>query len=127
MYQITVKGKASTDYAHPEQLDGIDCQEEFTAYFGDEQGALKDKGVTSGYLSFEFEDGVLWSVTTYHSPVKLTPDELHILEEYTQGQWSDGIGEGFEQEPCMLGTNNEECYISAWDMGQEITTTQGLI
>ena len=53
-------------------------------------------------------------------------DELESLAEYTQGQWSDGIGEGLEQYPCYTSNNGEEAYISPWFSWQQITTTQTL-
>lgn len=41
--------------------------------------------------------------------------------EYTQGQWSDGIGEGFEQSPVPVGPGGGEYYISPWHRGQVLT------
>lgn len=103
--------------------DGIDCQDEFSEYFGNEEQSLIDKGVENGYLQFEYSEGKLWSVTIYDSPVELTQEEMDVLGEYTQGQWSDGIGEGFEQEPCMED-DDKEVYISPWHKGQILTVTQ---
>jgi hypothetical protein len=130
MYKIEIKGEASTDYADLAALDGIDCQEEFTEFFSgkykdsENEQALIDKGVCNGYMSFEYKNGKLWTVTTYDSPVQLTEEELNILAEYTQGQWSDGIGEGFEQEPCMYDDDDEEVYISPWSIGQKLIIEQ---
>jgi hypothetical protein len=130
MYKITIKGEASTDYANLAALDGIDCQEEFTEFFSgkykdnENEQALIDKGVCNGYMNFEYKNGKLWTVTTYDSPVQLTEDELNILADYTQGQWSDGIGEGFEQEPCMCDDDDEDVYISPWSRGQKLITEQ---
>jgi len=149
-HKITVKGEAKTDYPHLEELDGIDCQDEFSEYFHkkhgneDYQQSLIDKGVNSGYLKFEFSNNKLYSITEYKSPEKLTEKELEILKEYTQGQWSDGIGEGFEQHPCYTASkpyqkynpdfddyeDQEEAdedldvYISPWFYGQIVIITQ---
>ncbi len=53
----------------------------------------------------------------------LVTDELEILPDYTQGQWSDGIGEGFEQSPCAE-ENGEEIFVSPWFRGQKAVAIQ---
>ena len=62
-------------------------------------------------MSFELIDEEIWTITKYLSPEELTEEELEILGDYTQGQWSDGIGEGFEQNPIME-YEGEEVYLS---------------
>jgi hypothetical protein len=132
MYEITVKGEAKTAYPNLRELDGVDCQDCFSEYF-DETTWSED--VTGGYLRFKYEDGKLWSITEYDSSRLLSQDELFDLQEYTQGQWSDGIGEGFEQQPCFeadewidpdLGEDDPqtEVYISPWFYNQQITIFQ---
>ena len=69
-------------------------------------------------MNFKFEKGKLFTYTKYTSDRELTQDELDDLLDYTTGQWSDGIGEGFEQTPCMYVDNDEEAYISPWFWGQ---------
>ena len=93
MYEIIVKGKSGefSENANIYDLDGIDCQDEFVYYF---DGTFKHK-LESGYMSFEVKDNELWTITAYNSKEELTQEELKELGEYTQGQWSDGIGEGF--------------------------------
>src|SRR6185369_13199118 len=98
MYEITIKGTAKTYYDFPADLHGIDCELEFSQFFGREEQALQDKNVREGYMSFQYEDRELWTVTTYTSDEALTKEEIDLLVEFTTGQWSDGIGEGFEQE-----------------------------
>ncbi len=98
-YKITIKGEAKTSYPHLERLDGIDSQDNFAEYFGEDEKSFS-KDIKSGYMKFVFEDGKLWTITEYWSKRELTKEELDILAEYTQGQWSDGIGEGFEQNSC---------------------------
>ena len=121
-YKITIIGEANTDYLYLEELDGIDCQDNFAEYF-DEEHTFKEN-IESGYMDFKFKDGKLLTYTTYHSNRELTETELEDLIEYTQGQWSDGIGEGFEQHPCFYAENGEEVFISPWFFGQEITVKQ---
>lgn len=145
MYKITVKGEAKTEYPNLTELDGISCQDEFSEYFDGDESYVGD--VNNGYLYFKYEDGKLWSITTYDSTRELTQKELEELKEYTTGQWSDGIGEGFEQFPCHTASQpyriyekefddyenqdeaNEdlEVYISPWFFEQIITITQELI
>jgi hypothetical protein len=121
-YEITIKGEARTDYEDLEELDGVDCQDRFSEYF--DTGDSYVDAVSGGYMDFVFEDGKLWTVTKYTSNRELTQDELHDLGDYTQGQWSDGIGEGFEQNPVCVSHGDEEAYISPWFSGQELTITQ---
>lgn len=64
------------------------------------------------------ENNKLMIVVEYTSNEKLTKKELKELMDYTQGQWSDGIGEGFEQQ---LHNNY---YVSMWHKDQQITITQ---
>lgn len=104
MYKITVRGEAQTDYENLSELDGVDCQDCFSEYFDD---TTYSNDVTGGYMHFEYEDGKLWTVTNYNSNRELTQEELDDLEDYTTGQWSDGIGEGFEQEPCYYDDEEE--------------------
>lgn len=149
MYKITVKGEAKTEYPYPEDIHGVECEDEFTEYFHDRykddpnEEALIKKGVKNGYMSFVYEDGTLYTITEYDSPQELTPEELEILKNYTSGQWSDGIGEGFEQFSCMNGKRyeregyDEECddkeykytrevFVSPWHRNQVITIEQKL-
>ena len=145
MYKITIRGTAKTEYPNLERLHGIGCEDEFSEYFGTREKSLTDKGVCEGYMSFIYENKELWTITTYESPVELSPEELDILAKYTQGQWSDGIGEGFEQFPCMYDENqtgngdctcgecedevycdesDDEVFISPWHTGQVLTIEQ---
>ena len=122
MYKVVVKGKAQTSYKFKEDLDGIDCYDDFSEYMDDHESC--GGAVTGGHLEFKYEDGKLWSVTTYNSSRELTKEELETVSEYTSGQWSDGIGEGFEQNPCHEGRGGEEVYISPWYWKQKRTITQ---
>lgn len=126
MYKITIKGQALTDYKNLSELNGIDCQDNFAKYF-DSDFTFKDD-IKSGYMHFVFENKELWTVTEYISSRELSKEELDTLSNYTQGQWSDGIGEGFEQHPCYFNDDNfdddsdedGDVYISPWFFGQEV-------
>ena len=78
-------------------------------------------------MHFKLENGKLYTYTVYHSDRELTEEELKQLMDYTQGQWSDGIGEGFEQFPIMEDDEGEEVYISPWFPGQNIKIYQEII
>lgn len=79
--------------------------------------------LTGGSMYFKYSDNQFFVLTAYESSRKLTKIEQKELIEYTQGQWSDGIGESYEQEPaCYL--EDDEVYISPWFLGQTATCTQ---
>jgi hypothetical protein len=124
MYTITVKGLAKTSYKNKEELNGIDCQDEFSEYFDDDFTFKND--VSNGWMNFRYENDKLWTYTTYQSTRELTKEELAILEDYTTGQWSDGIGEGFEQNACFYTDDDKEVFISPWSANQKTTITQEL-
>ena len=131
MYTIKIKGEAE---AHLENYNGdkqeltleqlIQCNDvkietEFVEYC-DEVYAHK---LIKGYTHFEVNNGKLYSVCLYEANQKLTDEELKLLTDYTQGQWSDGIGEGFEQFSCRE-IDNSELYISPWIPFQSCTVEQ---
>lgn len=100
------------------QLSGIDCQDNFSEYFDKaEEFQLSD---AYGMIFRACKDTLLVN-TSYYSQRELTKEEIEELKAYTQGQWSDGIGEGFEQHPVKVD-GNLEWYISPWFRGQEILT-----
>lgn len=105
-------------------LGGVMCEDEFSEYFGGEQIPLIRKNVHNGYMFFTVEEGKLYTITMYDSDEMLTKEEEGILVEYTQGQWSDGIGEGFEQDPCAYTVHDEEVFISPWGVGQQVEVIQ---
>src|SRR5687767_15190746 len=111
MYKIVIQGEASTDYKDLKALDGIGCQDCFSEYLDNDNTYSKD--ISGGYMSFKLEGNKLYTITDYDSKRELTEEELLSLAKYTQGQWSDGIGEGFEQNPCII-IEDEEVYISPW-------------
>lgn len=136
MYKITIKAKSGKVYPvnfpqerYSEIVDSAYEDTDFTDYFNRKYGSdngqqsLMDKGVSDGYMRFELIDGEIWTITEYLSPEKLNEEELEILGEYTQGQWSDGIGEGFEQQPLME-YEGEDVYLSPWYRNQKVKFEQ---
>lgn len=65
-------------------------------YF-DGSAAIKEK-VVSAVPSVKESDGVLYGCTTLELKEYLEAEELSELCEYLTGQYSDGWGEGFEQQ-----------------------------
>lgn len=98
------------------QLDGIEIPDNFVDYA--DHLSFYNK-LVEGYTHFKFEDDSLWSVCEYELKEPLTEEELKELAEDTQGQWSDGIGEGFEQFACTEIDKNE-VFISPWIPEQEL-------
>lgn len=123
MIKITIKAKAGNTNCPAdklEELNGIDCQDNFANY-----SSMKSK-IKSGYMSFKVEEGILYTITEYEANTVLTNEELEKLGKETQGQWSDGIGEGFEQQPCFITDDEEEIFISPWYGGQVIDIKQDI-
>lgn len=125
MYTIKIKGEAhpSLEDRHGnihtlslEQLlecNYVDIPDDFVEYIDEDYRNKLD----SGYTHFKVDEGKLYSICLYDANEKLTEEELELLVEHTQGQWSDGIGEGFEQNSCKE-IDDMELYISPWIQGQ---------
>jgi hypothetical protein len=83
-----------TDANELRKLDGLVAGDEICSDYLD--GELDEIGLTEGTVKVAYDSGEnrLRVVTEYRSPRKLKKKELQALADYTQGQWSDGIGEG---------------------------------
>lgn len=79
-------------------------------YF-DGSAAIKEK-VVSAVPSVKESDGVLYGCTTLELKEYLETEELSELCEYLTGQYSDGWGEGFEQQEIQVGDG--EIYVHFW-------------
>ena len=91
-----------------------DVGSDFAVYYKDGSDAMQSTA--------EFSlgsDGNLYITVTYTD----VPDSVSItaLKEYTVGQWSDGIGEGFEQQPISVDGNTY--YVSMWYRGQTVNVS----
>ena len=124
MYRITIKGQAKTEYPYLHELNGIQShndEENYVEYLHDD--SIKQK-LVHGFSNFVYDKtaNVLYVVVTYLARKKLTKFQLQRLMEYTRGQWSDGIGEVYEQFPCYQGSfyttedgeTTKDVYISMW-------------
>lgn len=73
--------------------------------------AVKEK-VISAVPSVKQKDGVLYGCTTLELTTFLEQPETEELYEYVTGQYSDGWGEGFEQQEIQVGDG--EIYVHFW-------------
>lgn len=80
------------------------------AYFGDYH---LDRKVNSIVPRVEARNGSLYGVAVVKSYGELNKAELSELTGYISGQFSDGWGEGFEQNPINLG--EDKVCISFWN------------
>lgn len=79
-------------------------------YF-DGSAAIKEK-VVSAVPSVKESEGVLYGCTTLELKEHLETEELSELCEYLTGQYSDGWGEGFEQQEIQV--DGGELYVHFW-------------
>jgi hypothetical protein len=83
-----------TDAEQLKKLDGLVAGDDVCSdYLG---GELDEIGLTGGAVKIAYDSVTkrLRVVTEYHCHRKLKKGELKALADETQGQWSDGIGEG---------------------------------
>lgn len=72
-------------------------------YFDEERNpGLKEK-VLNAVPTVEIRDGELMGCTTVKLKEPLTEAEMQDLQDYLKGQFSDGWGEGFEQQEIQTG------------------------
>ena len=121
-YRIEIIGK-SGECDDIQEAQYIECGDDFLDYIDNFKWKDKLDFEEGGIMTFFIKDNELYTKTTYYSKEELTTEELKELIDYTQGQWSDGIGEGFEQEPFMIN-NVTEYYVSPWYYGQIVYSNQ---
>lgn len=81
----------------------------------------KDDGVseklTSAVWSVELHGGRLFGRIDCSLKEALTAEETEALRDWLIGQCSDGLGEGFEQQP--IDTMDGELFVSFWNSGDD--------
>lgn len=94
-----------------------------------ERDGVNEK-VASLAVTVEERYGKLYSVAECQVKGQLTSVELERLKDYLTGQYSDGLGEGFEQRPIQ--TAEGELYVHLWQdtdyfvrTEQELTEARG--
>lgn len=111
---IIIARAGKTNLKNINKIYNIKCEDDFVGYIPDKNESTRSK-LVDGYMDFIIQNGKIHTRTTYtvKDGVEITPEDKEFLIEYTQGQWSDGIGESFEQFPCME-EDGEEIFISPW-------------
>lgn len=72
-------------------------------YFDENRNPSVKKKVLSAVPTVEIRDGELMGCTTVKLKEPLTEAEMQDLQDYLKGQFSDGWGEGFEQQEIQTG------------------------
>lgn len=120
-HSITIYADVFTDYdLHIQKrlAEIAECDEDFADYLHNDWSHK----VKSGYMSFIYVEKKLYVITKYLLKEPLNDAEIAELMDYTQGQWSDGIGENFEQMPIDI--DGKDYFLSPWYRGQEINYTE---
>lgn len=88
-------------------------ENDMAAYYNEDDG-IKEK-LTSAVWSVELHGGRLFGRIDCSLKEALTAEETEALRDWVTGQCSDGIGEGFEQQP--IDTMDGELFVSFWNSG----------
>lgn len=101
----------------------VDALNRYTANEENDMAAYynKDDGVseklTSAVWSVELHGGRLFGRIDCSLKGTLTAEETEALRDWLTGQCSDGLGEGFEQQP--IDTMDGELFVSFWNSGDD--------
>ncbi|MBP3856780.1 MAG: hypothetical protein IK990_14345 [Ruminiclostridium sp.] len=114
-YADIINGRIATYMMDEERERGL-------MHWYDKPTSISSK-VYSAFPSVEVIDGELNGVTTLRVRGELDNHELRELRDYLTGQYSDGWGEGFEQQEIKMGERDcPEIYVSFWGApGYELT------
>ena len=81
-------------------------------FYNQRNPGIKEK-VLSAIPSVEIRDGELMGCTTVVLKEPLAEEEMEDLQDYLKGQFSDGWGEGFEQQEIQTGDG--VLYVHFWE------------
>lgn len=90
-------------------------ESDMAAYYYEDDG-IKEK-LTSAVWSVELHGGRLFGRIDCSLTEALTVEETEALRDWLTGQCSDGLGEGFEQQP--IDTMDGELFVSFWNSGDD--------
>lgn len=92
-------------------------ENDMAAYYNEDDG-IKEK-LTSAVWSVELHGGRLFGRIDCSLKEALTAEETEALRDWLIGQCSDGLCEGFEQQP--IDTMDGELFVSFWNSGDDYT------
>lgn len=90
-------------------------ENDMAAYYN-EDDAVSEK-LTSAVWSVELHGDKLFGRIDCSLKEALTAEETEALRDWLTGQCSDGLGEGFEQQP--IDTMDGELFVSFWNSGDD--------
>lgn len=90
-------------------------ENDMAAYYNEDDG-IKEK-LTSAVWSVELHGDKLFGRIDCSLKEALTAEETEALRDWLTGQCSDGLGEGFEQQP--IDTMDGELFVSFWNSGDD--------
>lgn len=94
-----------------ERLEAEQEDDEMTPYVG-EQADIEDKLLYAEW-TVENRNGNLYGKISCYFREPITEEETERLKDTITGQNSDGFGEGFEQHPIRV--DSEDIYVSFWN------------
>lgn len=103
---------------HGTKVDEYDFQD-FASHLGED---LAEKIMPGSYMTFLFDEKLQKLIVgvLYLPKETLTTEEIEELKDHTQGQWSDGIGECYEQCVAKQTDTGLDMYVSAWHDAQKL-------
>lgn len=90
-------------------------ENDMATYYNKDDG-VKEK-LTSAVWSVELHGDKLFGRIDCSLKEALTAEETEVLRDWLTGQCSDGLGEGFEQQP--IDTMDGELFVSFWNSGDD--------
>ena len=92
-----------------------DDENDMATYYNKDDGVSEK--LTSAVWSVEMRSDRLFGRIDCSLKETLTADETEALRDWLTGQCSDGLGEGFEQQP--IDTMDGELFVSFWNSGDD--------
>ena len=90
-------------------------ENDMAAYYNEDDGVSEK--LTSAVWSVEMHGNRLFGRIDCSLKEALTAEETEALRDWLTGQCSDGLGEGFEQQP--IDTMDGELFVSFWNSGDD--------
>ena len=90
-------------------------ENDMAAYYNKDDGVSEK--LTSAVWSVELHGSRLFGRIDCSLKEALTAEETEALRDWLTGQCSDGLGEGFEQQP--IDTMDGELFVSFWNSGDD--------